>query len=91
MSHHHQHHFPRAVPIREAVTFAGFAIALIGGAAAVLGDYALLGIAAAQAAKSGSVFNRATYSSPIAMSADPPRRSSAKCWSYFLVRVSALP
>jgi YVTN family beta-propeller protein len=70
MSHHHQHYFPRAVPIREAVTFAGFAIALIGGAAAVLGDYPLLGIGAAQAAKSGSVFNRATYSSPIAMSAD---------------------
>lgn len=66
---HHQHQSPRAAPVREAAMFTGFALTLIGSAAGVFSDHTLFGIGAAEAAKAGGVFNRATYSSPIAMSA----------------------
>lgn len=57
-------------PVREAAMFSILALGLIAGGAGVFSDPTLLGIASAEAANAGGVFNRATYSSPIALSAD---------------------
>ncbi len=67
---HHQHQSARAAPVREAAMFSGLALALISAAAGVFSNHTLFGIGSAEAANGGGVFNRSTYSSPIAMSAD---------------------